>query len=162
MRDYAIQHLVSWYEQGATDQPEAKEKIRAILHQATRETNSIAGTALVGMHRLSIDDSDFSRDEINNLALSLAVSAESNPATRLTAIQVCAERGIKAVLPAIESIPQTPGSLPMRLSAIAALGRLGGQQNTAPLRQLEAGQEETLRPALRAALRHLKEKEQLY
>jgi hypothetical protein len=120
IRDYAIQHLATWYEQGAPDSPDSKEKIRAVFHNAVKEPNGIAGTALLAMHHLSANDAAFDGTEINELALNLARSA--NLATRITAIQVCSERGLKEVLPGIESIPQKPGSLPLRLSAVAVLG----------------------------------------
>ena len=161
MRDYAIQHLVPWYEEGALDMPDARDKIRDVLRRAANETNSIAGTALLGMHRLSATDSNFSSDEINALASTHALSAHVHPATRLTAIQICAERGIKTVLPKIESLPDTSRCLPVRLAAIAAIGQLGGKDNIEALRQLEAGQEPSLMPALGPALRNLKEKEKL-
>ncbi len=131
LRDYAIQHLTAWYEQGAPDAPDAKEKIRAVLRLAAHEPNGIAGTALLGMHRLSAESASFDGKEIDQFALAYARSTGTDLATRITAIQVCSERGIKAVLPAIESLPQQAGSLPLRLSATAAMGQLDGQGNWA-------------------------------
>ena len=187
MRDYAIQHLVTWHEQDAPDAPESKSVIAGVFREAARDaSSSIAGPALLGMHRLSIqnaastrafspsliekpsgresergetDSSNFNPEEIDHLALSLALSPETHRATRITAIQVCAERGVKAALPTIESLPQQSGTLPLRLSAIAALGRLGGRETLPQLRQLETNQTAELMAAIRAALRQWKQKE---
>ena len=156
MRDYAIQHAVTWFEQDAPDTPDAKDRIRKLLRRAAQEPDSLAGTALLGMHRLSTTDLSFKREEIDQLALSHAVSVASDRATRITAIQVCSERGLKAVLPAIQTFPETPGSLPLRLSAIAAIGRLGNEQNGEQLQHVEARQEQSLSTAINAALKQLK------
>ncbi len=156
MRDYSIQHLVTWYEQGAPDSSQAKEKIRSVLHQAAQEDSSIAGTALLGMHRLSSSDDAFSGEEIDRMALHQTQSPGVNRATRITAIQVCAERGVKAVTPAIESLTQTLDSLPLRLSAIAALGKLGREENSPQMRPPETGSEKELSAALQNAVRQLK------
>ena len=159
IRDYAIQHLFLWYEQGAHDTLDAKEKIRAVLHEATRQNTSTAGTALLGLHRLSAGDAAFSQQEIDRLALSLALSADTELATRITAIQVCAERGISEVLPTMELLARTSRCVPLRLSAIAALGRLGGPEHAGRLRQVAGGQNEAVRPALQSALRRLEQKQ---
>jgi hypothetical protein len=162
IRDYALQHLVAWYEQGAADAPDAKADIRAVLRDAVQDHRSLAGTALLGMHRLSAEHAAFDAAEIDSLALSLARSAGTDPAARVTAIQVCAERGLKEALPVINTFAQTGENIALRLSAIAALGRLGATEQANMLRRLESGPEDALRAALRAAMRQLQQKEQLF
>jgi hypothetical protein len=132
MRDYAIQHLIQWYEQGAMDATDARERIRLILKEATSEPGSIAGTALLGWHRLCRHDAAFDPAEVDWAALQLALSDATDDATRLTAIQVCAERGLKAALPKIKLLANVTDCVPLRLSAEAAARRLGDSQ-TAPL-----------------------------
>jgi len=130
MRDYAIQHLVLWCAQGAPDGSEAKTSIGAVLKEAAGQSDAIAGTALLGLHRLSSDGVRFDPAEINLCALRLALSAGTDKLARLTAIQVCAERGLKAVVPTIEPLVNTPDCVPLGLSAAAAVRRLGGSQHT--------------------------------
>ena len=133
IRDYAVQHLVGWYQQGAPDTTNAPNRIRAALLEAAGQNGSTAGTALLGLHLLSVDDPAFCQQDINRLALRLVTCAEAEVAARITAIQVCAERGLKEALPAIQSLAGAQSCVPLRLSATAALARLGaGQQAGVP------------------------------
>jgi len=161
MRDYAIQHLVSWHAQGAADAVDTRQRIREVLYSAANENSSIAGTALLGMHRLSKIDSSFAAESIDQLALSHALSPTMNRASRISAIQVCSERGIKAVLPAIESLPHNASSLPLRLSAAAAVGRLGTEENRKKLGFAE-GDNEDFAAALRLLRGKQVEKQTVY
>jgi hypothetical protein len=126
MRDYAIQHLGVWHERDDVVSPAERKSIRAVLNEAVRENNSIAGTALLGLHRMAVDLTPSDAREIDRMALHLAQSAETETATRLTAIQVCAERGLKEVLPTAEGLAQKTDCIPLQLSAMAAFSRLGG------------------------------------
>jgi len=126
MRDYAIQHLSLWHERDDVVSAEERKSIRTVLNEAMRENNSIAGTALLGLHRLAVDLTPSDANGIDRMALQLAQSAETETATRLTAIQVCAERGLKEVLPTAEALAQETDCIPLQLSAMAAFRRLGG------------------------------------
>jgi hypothetical protein len=126
MRDYAIQHLSVWHERDDVVSPAERKSIRTVLNEAVRENNSIAGTALLGLHRLAVDLTPSDANELDRIALHLAQSAETETATRLTAIQVCAERGLKEVLPTAEGLAQKTDCIPLQLSAKAAFKRLGG------------------------------------
>ena len=157
IRDYAIQHLVSWYQQGAADSPEAKGRIQAVLLDAVQKNTSIAGTALLGLHRLSASDAAFRSDKIDGIALKLAKS-DAQPLTRITAIQVCSERGLKEALPKIQELAQTAENVALRISAIAALGRLGESEQVSFLEQLEAGERENINPAIQTAFNSLQQR----
>jgi hypothetical protein len=186
-RDYALQHLITWHEQGAADAPDAKARIQSILRQTTQENTSSAGTALLGLHRLNtgerriillaggkllqgsgvpLDDSltrfpaggAIDDEEISQAALRMLLSANLPCASRITAIQVCAEREVTQALPVIETLAQTEGSTALRISAIAALGWLGGPEQAALLQRLEAEQTQALKPAIQGALRRLQAK----
>jgi len=163
-RDYALQHLVTWAEQGAADEPDATARIRAVLRRATQENTSLAGTALLGLHRLSVSgspapplpESAVSGGEISQTALRMLLSAQQPVAARITAIQVCAEREIPEALLPIQALAQAEGSTAVRISAIAALGWLGGLEQALFLRRLEAESHPDLRPAVQGALRRLR------
>jgi hypothetical protein len=156
-RDYAVQHLVTWYEAGAGDLADAKPRIRTALVEAASANNSIAGTALLGLHRLAINNPGFDRDGISQRALALANSNTTVLPARITALQVCAEEGMREILPVVRSLvgPQNPTAL--RISAIAALARLGTAGDISLLTGLEARGDEGMRPAVNAALNRLQE-----
>jgi hypothetical protein len=126
MRDYAIQHLSVWHERDDVVSPTERKSIRTVLNEAVRENNSIAGTALLGLHRVAVNLKPPDANEVDRMALHMAQSAETETATRLTAIQVCAERGLKEVLPTAEGLVQKTDCIPLQLSAMSAFRRLGG------------------------------------
>jgi hypothetical protein len=158
LRGYALQHAVIWYEQGASDVPDGRERIRALLSEAAREKSNLAGTALLGLHRLSEHDGALDAGEINRAAMRLVQAEETDPASRLTAMQVCAERGLTEALPVIESLAAASACVPLRLSAIAAVGRLGGQAQVRLLGRVEKEQDAVMREGARLALRKLRQR----
>lgn len=162
MRDYAIQHLIGWYKKKSGPESKTKEKVRKILREAFGKSDSIAGTALLGLHRISIVDPLIDSQQVNQRALALALSDETQVATRITAIQVCSERHLKEVLPTIQLLMQNPGPIPLRLSAIAALGCLGNSEHLTLLRPLESESNELIQTAVRSALTRLSQKQELF
>ena len=123
------------------------------------EKNSIAGSALLGLHHLAEHDHAFNAREIDRLALRLTRAKETDPASRLTAVQVCAERGLTEALPVIQALAQNSPAFPVRVSAIAAIGRLGGKAQMIWLHHLEGGGDETVRDAARWALAQLRQRQ---
>ncbi len=156
-RDYALQHLVTWCEQGAADAQEAKARIRDVLREALTENSSISATALLGLHRLTPHEGDGAENEIGISALKLLRSGQSAASTA-TAIQVCAEREVSEALPVLREIAWDNRTLALRVSAIAALGRLGGPPEIAVLQQIEEEKEKAVEPSVTAALRRLRAK----
>lgn len=160
-RDYAIQHLASWYEQGATDAPDAKTRIQSVLIQMTKQNSTLAATAILALQHLSelpLDapfQPDESVDSFGNTALRIATSGKASAAMRITAIQICALQGKKEIVPLLESLAETAGRPALQISAIAALGKLGAPKDVLFLRHLEAENNEQLRPAITAALKQL-------
>ena len=179
MRDYAIQHLTTWCEQEAMVGRGScrAAQVYPILLEAAHTSDTTAGTALLGLHRLeriltaknakiteSIEISpvrhsllsagasaaedgeggnlqsplptlhsqlpvrrSFSEGgctQITSLALHLATAPETQPIVRITAIQVCAERGIREALPAIQEFANDPKNIVLQTSAKAALKSL--------------------------------------
>ena len=161
IRDYAIQHLTSWFNSVGGDS-NVLEQVQTALREAVMERGSIAGTALLGWHRLSKNYGSFSSREINEWAVSLAISSETHHATRITAVQVCSERNLKEALPEIRALAHQRGDIPLRLSAIAALGRLGTADEIETLRRLGAETGEPVQAAVKAALDQLSEKHKVF
>ena len=143
IRNYALQHLATWYDQSA----EKTQLLEALWAGTTDADASIVGTALIGLSRLAQhnaasqpgsaggtgfqpvsanDGSEMDTARLTSAALALATDSTANDAARLTALQVCAELGIKDVLPAAASLAENAASVPLRMSAVAAVGALGG------------------------------------
>lgn len=161
LRDYAVQHLASWYEEitlpsgPAAQTQEARRELVAIFIEALGEVDtSIAGTALLSLHRLAAADPAIPLPPA--FVLETAVRFVTDPAvgdlSRITAIQICAERGQSEVLPAVAGLAGSRASLPLRLSALSALGALGKPEHREILASLAAGPPSTLARAAAAAL----------
>ena len=130
IRDYAIQHLSCWYSVVGD-----KKAISQNLWQAAGERGeSLSGTALLGLQKLSASSPEIDSKQVAAAALSLAQDTKVNPLTRITAVQVCGQMGLKQVSSLARNLADTSDSLPLRLSALATLGDLGGNEN---LRYLE-------------------------
>jgi HEAT repeat protein len=154
MRDYAVQHLVSWYEQLADDTE--KRRIRDVFAEALSETDSsIAGMALLGMHNLSAAHPEFATPELAAAALRLARDEAASELVRITALQVSAGRGVAGALPEALRLAETAPTVPLQISAIAAVGALGTAEQRPLLEQLAAGPELRLCPAAQTALKRL-------
>lgn len=156
-RDYAVQSLSDWFTDVPTT-PEQERNIYNAMVEAAHDGTSIAGTAIVNLDRIFEEATPQRKSEIDRLALEIATSREADATARSSAIQVCADRGVKQVLPVAEQLAQTPGPTALRLSAIAAIGRLGSPNAETILRKLEAEQNENLKPAIESARRTLQYK----
>ena len=162
IRDYALQHLIE-YAQLQTESGNRRgefNEITEILWEAVTETqNSIAGTALLGLSRLSETRPEIDRGEVADTAWQLAAEDNTGDLARTTAIQVCASMNVTNALPAIRNLAQGGRTIPLQTSAIAALGLLDDTANAAWLRQLLEGDDDSLKPAARRALARMQENE---
>lgn len=161
LRDYAVQHMVALYEQventsdnGAAG-PNGLSRIQDTLWEALNETDSsIAGTALLGLERLSQEYTGFDQGKIATTALHVANDNSAGELSHITAYQVCAQLNVQEALPVIEAAAQNSQTLSQQISAIGALGVLGGANDLALLQSLFQGKEERLKlPALTAIRR---------
>jgi hypothetical protein len=172
IRNYALQHLASWYERVA----ERTQVLDALWAGTADIDASIQGTALIGLGRLvqanaasqpSPGTGSGSQPPTPNrgpqldtarlaaVASALATDSAANDVARLTALQVCAELGIKDVLPAAVSLAKGASGTPLRMSAVAAVGSLGGPEHAPLLNHLLSAQDPRIQAAARAALRRL-------
>ena len=153
MRDYAIQHMNPAYAQA---RPDEKAVLRQALWQAVEETDSsIAGTALLALNNLAQNNAEFEKDKIAETALKLAGDEQCGELSRITAVQICGRTGTTQAEPLALQLAQSAGSIPLRITAIAALGDLGDRSVKAFLQQIAAGGEDRLKPAAESALKRL-------
>lgn len=121
IRDYAIQHLGAWCQEISGRKDEEVLAAYKVLERAARMPDSIAGTALIALHRLSEVAPYIDCASVDALALDLVSSSKTHRAARVSAIQVCSERGIMAAIPVIQSIESNTNDHQLSLSASAAL-----------------------------------------
>jgi len=153
MRDYAVQHIVPVYPHASTEE---KGTLQQMLWQATEETgSSIAGTALLALHDLAQDRGELDPNKIGGTALKVAGDDRYGELSRITALQICGRMGVTQAEPLILGLTQNAGSVPLQISAIAALGDIGNEKSRNHLRQLALQAEPRLMPALASALKKL-------
>jgi len=153
IRDYSLQHLSLSYENASE-----KEEIRQVLWEAVAESSSLAGTALLALHRLAETHEEFDGKAIAQRSLTFTADERCHVATRLTALQVCARMGEREALPVVAQLAESAESVPLKISAIAAVGDLGSAESIPLLEKLAGGNDTRLHPAAQSALKRLKQR----
>lgn len=158
VRDYAVQHLLAWYDDAPAEEHPV---ILEVFADGLQETaSSIAGTALISLAALGEEELAAAGLEIDigGAALGIVESEAASDLARVTAIQISAEENAGGILDAAEEWALDPSaSYPCRLAAIAALGKNGSADAAAALARIEALQNPYLRSALAAAKQRLNE-----
>lgn len=163
-RDYIIQHLRPWYE----DNPRDRHLILPVFFAALKESGgSIAGTALLALDSLSKEFPEVDAAKVAAAAADMAGSTTDSPLVRISAVQIAAEllddpRAASAMNPeTVERTVETirnlaasdgDGSTALRVSAIAALGRVGAPDDAELLKRILLKDEKRYHPAARRAL----------
>lgn len=156
MRDYAVQHITPVYPRASAEE---KITLQQTLWSAVAETDSsIAGTALLALYDLAQDHREFDPGQLGEAALKLAGDDRCGDLSRITALQICGRMGIDQAAPLVLQLAQNAGSVPLRISAIAALGEVGDEAARNYLRQLASQSEPRLRPALETALKKMNDR----
>jgi len=122
--------------------------------------NSIGGTALLGLVRLSRQIPDrFDQTRIAKATLRMAGDKSAGELSRITALQVCARLQIKEALPLAWQAAQKSEPVTVRISAINALGSLADGKARPFLNDLLAGNELRLRAPAQTALTQIERRE---
>ena len=152
-RDYCMQFLGRCMPQ---QNAAGKALVARVLLETTETMDGpIIGTTLIALQRNAADPL-IGRQRVADLAHACAVGDASDPDSRTTALQVCAELGDRRVLPAATTLAaDTSLSLRLRISAIAAIGQLGDRSNRAELEAYSQQGNTTIRLAAQAALQRL-------
>jgi HEAT repeat protein len=151
IRNYALQHVGTWYDRCAE-----KTQVMEALWIGTADSDaSIVGTALIGLKRLVQAPGGADKARLSTLASSLAADQAADEAARITALQVCAGLEVKGVVPTAVALAQSSASVPLRMSALAAVGALGGSEQIPVLSAVLADGDPRIQTAARAALRRL-------
>ena len=158
-RDYAVQYVIANCLRdtagSAADRPVAREALWEALHETD---SSIAGTALLGLHRLAATDLTIESNRLDEAALRLVSEPGVGNLARITALQVCAQRRLADALPSAVELARHGESVSVKAAAISALGDLGGQPEQELLQTLRKQDEPALRVAINSALRRLEKR----
>ena len=163
-RDYCVQHFALYYERmwPTGDAPERDPDFLAIREaywRAARETDTgIAGTALLGLERISRLDARFDRRKVESYVLHYAVNPSTPTDTRTTAMHLCALTEQPSVLGSARSVADKEECIPLRMAAIATIGDIGSARDMAFLEGLVPKTRGYVRNAAKAALERLRKR----
>ena len=132
-RGFAVQHIglyaAALKRRGVYD-PAESSSLRAALWDASCERDSgVGAAALRALADIEEFDPNVDAGRLNSILVECAVGQGSAPAVRIMAVQLCGERTVRAVRPALESI-LSDGAAPetLRRSAQYALSRIDGKE----------------------------------
>ena len=128
VRNFAVQHLARFAQErmvrGTWDvDSEEAAKIRVALEDAALEVdNSIGGTAMLALARLSEIDPHVDRSRLASRSASLVSNPSTRLSTRIAAAQLCGLFRVRSALPALRSLSSDSSSpTPLRLAASHAV-----------------------------------------
>jgi len=132
IRDYALQHLALLSErldgpmiwESGLVQSQQKSIQDILWKSAEARESSIAGTALLGLTRISETHPEVDRNRLGQAAVAMT-EVGIDEAARVTAFQVCARLHVETALPLTVKAAQNDSSSIVRMSAIGALGLIG-------------------------------------
>ena len=134
VRNFAVQHLERFAQERTirgTWDVDAKEAatVRAALEDAALEVdNSIGGTAMLALARLSEIDPHVDRRRLSFRSASLVSNPSTRLSTRIAAAQLCGLLRVRSVLPALRSLASDPSApTPLRLAAQHAAEEIEGR-----------------------------------
>jgi len=155
-RDYCVRFLGSWYPHAGTWQE--REAIKGALWDAAAETDGpTAGTALIALAN-NAEQPGISTPKIKQEAVRLAGDKGAAEAARITALQICAELECTEAASVARKLAKSAESVPLRASAIAAIGVVGEAIDVPTLVRFTRSRDARIKSAATAALKRLREK----
>jgi hypothetical protein len=154
-RDYAVQHVSLLFPKTA-DESDRQLMEQTLQVALSDPQQGLKGTALVAMHRIPKENSERLHASLLTQAASIASNEAIDPASRTTAMGICAERGGIQVLPVAVRLAHSSPSFPLRLASIHAIGKLGNHDHLATLNELHQSKQEAVSNAAKTALELLR------
>lgn len=157
-RNFCVQHFEllyrkKWPNNSTGGGDEERRAMKDAYSEAVREAgNSIAGTALLGLVRLSEDYPEFEKSSIMRDAVSIAANQGADQRSRIAALQVAGRLGCVDILPVARSVVASGAGVSFRMAAIATLGEVGKSEDKDVLRQIMTGSDPYLQKAATKAL----------
>jgi hypothetical protein len=157
-RNFCVQHFEllyrkKWPNSSTGGGDEERRAMKDAYSEAVRAVgNSIAGTALLGLARLSEDYPEFEKSSIMRDAVSIAANQGADQRSRIAALQVAGRLGCVDILPVARSVVTSGAGVSFRMAAIATLGEVGKSEDKDVLRQIMTGSDPYLQKAATKAL----------
>lgn len=157
IRDYALQHVYELYAQLEAG-PLRQEAVELLHAAAAQSDSSIAGTAILALARLAATDPTVPQSAVSAAAFALAENRAANASARISALQVIGQFDAPQAVPLLVQTVKDESSIPLQLSAIGALGQVGGKNEVSLLRTIAEGENARLKPAAAGALRKIEQR----
>lgn len=151
-RDYCVQFMGRWYKKASAE--EKKQMKKSMLNALEEHKNGIAGAALIAL-RSNIGQTTISPRQVRLAAYKVLTAKDSPDYLKQTALQICAMGNEAKVLPIAREILKTSKHVPLKMSAIAAIGALGDGDDFETLNMLVRSTDIRLRIAASSALKKL-------
>ena len=130
LRDYAIQYFYhgykgveSWSDTESAAQARA-DILNAYWEFTSHPQESLAGTALLGLHLLEQDGVVLDFERKKSLIYSMLASEDVNVSTRITALGMCGSNSDSNLVSVIRVLAETSPDSAVRMAAKSALGRV--------------------------------------
>ena len=150
-RDYCVQFLGQWFPKIHSDTE--RQKTVKLFYDALDEKDGIAGTSLIAMSRLT-DYQELEKDHVSGEAVKLASDKNSADIVKTSASQVAANLKNKDIVPIARDILKNSKNIPLKMSAIAALGTIGLEpEDRAIIEKYRSSTDVRLRIAAKSALK---------
>jgi hypothetical protein len=164
-REYCLQYMAPYVERQIKDgvvqkaeqndpkQVEMTAVTGALFSALDDRKEDLAGTALLGLDRLSKKHEQFSRTEVLSKALEIAGDKRASARCRLTAMRVASAGGVKDILPTARDLAQNGETVLLRGAAITTLGDFGAPEDMDLLKTLSSSPNRQIAAAAQAAVK---------
>ena len=166
-RDYCVQHLPEYYsrrwpaDKKEEDGPHQQkhEFIARCWEYAEGPPGPLTGTALLSLERLKGSHADdFSAERLGDTAVAVAGNSDAPVTARVPALQIASRLDCKSVLENARELALTGSPLNLRISAIAAVGIIGGEDDLGLLKQILDSSDKHAHKAAAAAMKNIRER----
>jgi hypothetical protein len=152
-RDYCVQFLGQLYPKIPDE--ESRLQAKQVFVSALGDKRFLAGTALISMD-LAGNCKEIKKSEIIEHAYNLCIDKDASDIVKTTALQICAKHHDNKTLPVAKDILKSKASsVPLKMSAIAAIGMLGNGSEVAMLEKYRLSSDVRLRKSAKAAIKKL-------
>ncbi len=155
-RNYCVQFMGTLYSRMDATQ---REKSLKLLWEAMKESNTcIPGAALLSLTRIAATDSTaVDKKQLAQSAYEVLTHKDALEINQTTALQTCAQFGYTQALPVARCILSDPHApIPLKMSAVAALGYFGDSSDLSTLESISKSTDTRLRTAALSAIAKLK------
>jgi hypothetical protein len=156
LRDYALQHLSSWY-----DRYPDKAAVNDAFWTTASDPKSLSqGTALLALSRLKAEGklADQNPQRLDSLATTLVSDPKAPDSARMTALDILRTDNATSAVAAARQLLSGDHSVAVLITAIGTLGQQGSAEDAALLRQSSIGKTPGLEPAVQLAIKTLEQK----